>query len=97
MVGTAVKHDDSKPNHASSMRTICEVLREINDLHQGWGDMPASHDEKVRALLREAQTMAKKMARKLLEHNKEVFAEWWAKNPDYEADLKRRMAKDYLT
>jgi len=70
---------------ASHKRTICEVLREIGDLHQ---------DEQTMALLLEATGMAKKMARKLLEYNKDVFADWWAKNPDYEEDVKRRMNDD---
>ncbi len=83
---------DEIPNAASKMRTICEVLREINDLHQGMG----RNEREVRRLLREAQTMAKKMARRLLLYNQEVFKEWWAANPDYERDLKRRMEKDYL-
>lgn len=67
---------------ASDKRTICEVLREIGDLHQ---------DEGTKKLLSEATVMAKKMARKLLEYNKEAFKDFWDKNPDYEADLKRRI------
>lgn len=96
------QHDDGRPNDASMRRTICEVIREINDLHQGIGVHPAEtsssklHDEQVRALCREAQDMGKRMARKLLEYNKAVFRDWWAANPDFEADLRRRMDKDYL-
>lgn len=67
---------------ATRQRTICEVLREVWDIHS---------DELTRALLREAEDMAKRMARKLLQYNKEVFRDWWEENPDYEADLRRRM------
>lgn len=78
---------------ASNSRTICEVLREINDLCQGNN----SHDKLIRKKLSEAETMAKKMSYKLLEYNQEVFKDWWAENPDKEKDLKIRMSKHYLT
>lgn len=77
---------------ASHLRTICEVLREINDMHQ----VDTDHDKKTRKKLREAQIMAKKMSNKLLDHNKEVFAGWWDENPDYEEDLRRRINSGYL-
>ena len=67
---------------ATKQRTICEVMREIGDIHK---------DEPTRTLLREAEDMAKRMAKKLLQYNKEVFRDWWGENPDYEADLNRRM------
>lgn len=73
-------------------RTICEVLREINDMHQGNND----HDNKTRRLLLEAQKMAKRMSFKLLDYNKKVFKGWWDKNPDYERDLRRRIDSGYL-
>ncbi len=78
--------------NASKHRTICEVLREINDLHQGANE----HDVMVRMKLAEAQAMAKRMSRKLLEYNKEVYRDWWEKNKDFEADLDRRLSKNYL-
>lgn len=78
-------------NTAHRQRTICEVLREINDLHQG----PEVQDLRTRVLLKEAHDMAKRMARKLYEYNKEAFAGWWAENPDYEADLRRRTEPGY--
>ena len=77
---------------ASHKRTICEVLREINDIHQGSNE----HDKTTRQLLLEAQILAKKMSNKLLDYNKEVFAEWWEDNPDYEKDLRHRINSDYL-
>lgn len=78
---------------ASKHRTICEVLREINDLHQG----KKGHDSIVRKKLAEAEEMAKRMSKKLLEYNKEEFADWWAANKDYEADLVKRQNKRYCT
>lgn len=78
---------------ASNARTVCEVLREINDLVQGRN----SNDKAIRKLLSEAETMAKKMSLKLLEYNKEFFQDYWEKNPDKEKDLKIRMSKHYLT
>jgi hypothetical protein len=73
-------------------RTVCEVLREINDFHQ----KDTKHDRRIRALLREAQDMAKRMSHKLYEYNKEYDKEWWEKNKDYEKDLQLRLKKDYL-
>ncbi len=80
--------DNENMRMASNRRTICEVLREANDLSQDRPD--------VRKLLAEAQDMAKRMSRKLLEYNKEVFTDWWADNPDYEADVLRRIDENYL-
>jgi len=78
---------------ASKQRTICEVLREINDLHQGGSAV----DKEVRRLLAEAEDMGKRMSKKLKEYNKEVYRGWWDKNPDYEKDLDRRMNEKYIT
>ena len=77
---------------APNVRTICEVLRDINDQHQEKTD----HDQRVRDLLLVAERMAKRMANKLLEYNKEVFKDWWEKNPDHEKKLRARMSKSYL-
>ena len=63
-------------------RTICEVLREINDVVT---------DPVLRIKLAEVENMAKRMMLKLLEYNKDVDKDWWEANSDYEADLKRRM------
>ena len=73
-------------------RTLCEVLREINDIHQG--STPV--DIKTRGLLVEAEAMGKKMSFKLLEYNKDVYADWWKDNPDYEKKLRERMTKSYF-
>jgi hypothetical protein len=77
---------------ASHSRTVCEVLREINDLHQG----DTQIDISTRALLREAVDMAKRMDRKLKEYNQQWDSQWWDDNPDADADMERRMAIDYL-
>lgn len=72
-------------------RTICEVLREINDIHQE----NSGHDKMVRKKLCEAENMAKRMSKKLLEYNKNVYRGWWNKNPNYEKSLKLRLNEKY--
>lgn len=72
--------------------TICEILRIINDLHQGKTDV----DINTRKYLVVAERMAKKMNRKLLEYNKKANVGWWKKNKEYETLLKKRMSKSYL-
>lgn len=78
---------------ASHLRTLCEVLREIADIHQGG----TIHDSETLKKLAEAERMGKRMSAKLLEYNKEVFAEWWEDNPGYEEDLKRRIDERYIS
>jgi hypothetical protein len=77
--------------NASQERTICEVLRELNDLHQS----DSSHDKIVRIKCAEAERMAKRMSLKLLENNKEIFRDWWASNPEYEKRLRARLQEGY--
>jgi hypothetical protein len=77
---------------STTVRTICEVLREINDELQGTARHPL-----VLPLLIEAEGMAKRMSRKLVEYNKDVYKGWWEKNPDYEADIKRRLSETYVS
>lgn len=77
---------------ANGKRTLCEVLREINDVLQGDPLHPV-----ILPKLVEAERMSKRMAQKLYENNKQFDAGWWKDNTDYEADLKRRMAKNYIT
>ena len=77
---------------ACEKRTLCEVIREINDKLQG----KPLHRE-ILPLLVEAESMGKRMARKLEEYNKAVFADWWKANPDYAADLKRRTNENYIS
>lgn len=80
--------------HRSSPKmTICEKLREINDLHQ----TDSKHDVVVRQLLVEAQEMGKKMSRKLLDYSVDVFKDFWEKNPNYLKNLRKRIDCDYLS
>lgn len=65
--------------------TICEVLRQINDKVQGKGF------EEVRNLLALAESMAKRMDKKLLEYNKEWDKDFWSRNVDYEEKCKREL------
>jgi hypothetical protein len=67
-------------------------LREINDKLQGNPAHPS-----VLPLLREAEGMAKKMSRRLVEYNKKVFAGWWEENRNYAEDVERRLNEDYIS
>lgn len=71
---------------ASHKRTICEVLREIQDVVS---------DDMITTKLIEAEHMAKRMSAKMLEYNKDVFDDFWEENEDYERDMLRRMAVQY--
>jgi hypothetical protein len=77
---------------SSKKITICEVLREINDLHQN----DSEHDRTIRKKLMIAEEMAKKMSKKLFEYSKTKNFAWWKNNPDYEKNMKKRLAKNYL-
>lgn len=79
-------------NEASKFITICEVLREINDLVQEDTEL----NKNIRSKLSTAEKMAKRMSRKLVEYNQEVFKNWWDENPDYKADLERRLSTFYI-
>ena len=75
----------------ANSRTICEVLREINDEMQGEQKHPI-----VLEKLREAEKMAKKMMGKLVEYNKDIKKGWWKENKDYAEKLEKRMKESYL-
>lgn len=77
---------------AFGARSICEVLREINDLAQ---KDTIVHSE-IRKKLYEAQRMAKSMASKLGSYNQKWDKGWWEANPEYKKDYERRLKKDYL-
>jgi len=79
--------------NASHKITVCEILRDINDLHQGDDE----HDKRVRELLFTAEKMAKKMDQKLFEYNKKWDEEFWKENPEYKKKLEKRLKKSYLT
>ena len=74
---------------STNLRTICEVLREINDLVQE----DNSKDAKIRKLVVEAFGMGKRMAKKLFEYNERFDADWWAKNPDYNKKVKGELRR----
>lgn len=86
-------------NDANSKLVICEILREINDLHQG----DSAVDVEVRNKIAKAEIMAKKISNKLAEYRKIVkgeqgFFEYMNKfedNEDFEDDLKRRTEEKY--
>jgi len=58
-------------NPMSKFRTVCEVLREINDLCQ----KDSKQDKVIRKKLAEAEKMAKSMALKLEWYNKNFIQE----------------------
>lgn len=76
---------------AATKRTICEVLREINDMHQSEND----HDLFIHQRCAEAEHMAKRMSRKLRDYNREYDEGWWEENKDYAQDLERRLNTKY--
>jgi hypothetical protein len=80
---------------ASEKRTICEVLREVWDLVKNSG-LPNSVEDEFLELLEEAEGMAKRMIRKLVEYNKGTDPIWWEENKDYEEDLRRRLNEDSI-
>ena len=70
-------------------RTICEVLREINDSVQG----DTEKDAKLRLLLNEAFTMAKKIVYKLYEYNKAACAGFWKRNPRQQRRIEEELRR----
>jgi hypothetical protein len=86
---------------ANKKRTICEVIREIDDdLEEdeivAWRIANPTIEARykdIRKLLEEVHGMAKKMTKKLYKYSKEWDKEFWEDNKDYEEDLKRRLNK----
>lgn len=74
---------------STHLRTICEVLREMNDLVQENNDK----DIKIRELIVEAFGMGKRMAKKLYEYNKIADADWWEKNPECNRRIKEELRR----
>jgi RPA family protein len=85
------KSIDEEMRSAYSMRTLCEVLREINDLHQE----QTTHDKIIRVKLCEAEDMAKRMSIALLGYHKKIFSGWWNRNPNWEKKLTLRHNTKY--
>ncbi len=74
-------------------RTLCEVLREINDILNKNEPMQPCE---IRKKLIEAEVMAKKMSHKLRKYNKSWDAKWWEDNKDYDEDFTKRMNNRYI-
>jgi hypothetical protein len=73
-------------NHwVSPKRTVCEVLREVNDLA-----VQIPENNKMLALILEALMMAKKMDAKLTEYKKGWAEGIYGGNEDYNEDIQRR-------
>jgi len=70
-------------------RTICEVLREINDLIQEDNEQNA----KVRVLLEEAFNMSKRIVAKLYEYNKQSCADFWERNPNRKRAIEEELRR----
>ena len=64
---------------ACKLRTLCGVLREIQDEHQ---DPNTEHDLLVRKRLAEAEVMAQTFTRKLLSYSKKYNKKFFKENPD---------------
>ena len=68
-------------------RTLCEVLRLINDIVQS----DSEEHRQIRDLLAEAEHKAKRVVRKLVEYNQKEHAEWWEENQDFKAHVEREL------
>ena len=80
---------------ANQKRSICEVIREINDINQG----DSAKAKVIRMKCAEAERMAKRMFEKMLEMGKKlkikVWIEWEELNPDWREDKLRRESGGY--
>lgn len=78
---------------SSKKRTLCEVLREINDiLVYGVRNkiIRKEYAFKIQKRLIEAEGMGKRMSIKLREYNQKYQVTFWKDNKDYLEDMKRR-------
>ena len=76
-------------NTAFRKRTICEVLREINDLIDDSDDIILI--KLIKKRLVEAMDMAKRMNKKLIKYKRDWDEDMdWEPNLDYKEDLERR-------
>lgn len=67
-------------------RTICEVIREINDIiNENTYDK-----DKMKGKIKEIHDMAKRMSKKLYAYKKDWDKNEYGINPDYEQDIKNR-------
>jgi hypothetical protein len=83
-----MENKENPMTKSGPFRTICEVLREINDLHQE----STPHDELIRGKLLEAVNMGKRMDKALREEYGHRLSDegYWEKNPNFKKIQKRR-------
>jgi len=81
-------------------RTLCEVLREINDIcNELLRNTPQhcecnkANYEEIQIKLAEAEKMAGRMAKKLYSYNKDFDKGWWEENKDWAQDIIRRKSE----
>ena len=67
---------EEKTSSGKSLRTICEVHREIYDI------IHATENNELKDLLNEAYVMAKKMDAKLRQYKNNYDDGWWEKEKD---------------
>lgn len=72
--------EDRKFKKTTNRRTICEVMRMVNDLCQ----TDSEKDIQIRGYLREMTIMAKRMITKLVKYKKNCDADWWDTVPEKE-------------
>lgn len=84
-----------KDKRVSSIRTICEVHREIYDIIMDDKNIDSKLANELIELLEEAYQMAKKMNHKLRQYKYNYDDEWWEKTRDeiIKEKLKRRGKK----
>jgi len=81
-----------KDKRVSSIRTICEVHREIYDiLNKHIKDKQVL--KRLIVLLEEAYGMGKKMNNRLRMYKYNYDESWWEENKNYGESLKRRKGK----
>ena len=85
-------------NTAFKYRTICEIIREVNDLHQGERYIDIATRRRLVKIQKMAKAMAGKLEyykRKLDQETPEDYFEKFGKNEDYEQDINRRQDHGY--
>jgi hypothetical protein len=75
--------------HTNKMRTICEVVREVNDALNTISDKRRLKNT-IRIKIEEIHNMAKRMSKKLYEYSKKWDADFWEANNDYGEAVERR-------
>lgn len=77
--------------HTSKRLTVCEVVRQLNDIHQSDSD----HDKTVREKLAEIECMSKRMVQKLMEYKEKKSVLFPDSNTEYSEKVKLRKSKKY--